>query len=69
MFKASVDRLPYLECSPNGRNGPRDPRCVENNIASYPTWRIGESWYREVLPPERLAALSGYGGPQPAPPR
>jgi len=36
---------------------------VENNIARYPTWRIGDAWYAEVLQPDRLAALSGYQPP------
>jgi hypothetical protein len=63
LFKASVDRLPYVECFPNGRNGTRAPACVERQITSYPTWHIGGQWYIQLLTPERLAQLSGYQGP------
>jgi hypothetical protein len=62
LFKASVDRLPYVECYPNGRNAARAPACAENRIESYPTWYIGGQWYTQLLTPERLAQLSGYQG-------
>jgi hypothetical protein len=60
LFEASVDRLPYVECSPNGRNNPQAAVCVRNNIESYPTWDINGKRYIGVLSPERLAGLSGY---------
>lgn len=63
LFGASVDRLPYVECYPNGQNAARAPACAEHDIHSYPTWQIGGHWYTQLMTPERLAALSGYTGP------
>ncbi len=58
-----MDRLPYLECYPNGRNGPRAAECVERNIGSYPTWLIGGQYYTELMSPQRLAQLSNFAAP------
>jgi len=52
-----------VECFPNGQNAARAAVCVENNIAQYPTWRIGGTWYGEILSPERLAAMTNYRPP------
>ena len=62
LFGASAYRLPYVECSPEGRSGPIATECLENNIKSYPTWFINGFRYEEILMPSRLADLSGYSG-------
>lgn len=60
LFEASVKRLPYVECTPNGRKGVRNFDCVANDVNEYPTWVIGGRRYTGVLPVAQLAALSGY---------
>jgi len=67
LFEASVERLPYIECTPNGRKGVRNFDCVANDVNEYPTWIIGARRYTGVLPVAQLAALSGYRGPPDAP--
>jgi len=63
LFEASVGRLPYVECAPNGRRGVRNFDCVANDVNEYPTWIIGGRRYTGVLPVAQLAALSGYPAP------
>jgi len=60
LFEASVERLPYVECTPDGRNGVRNFECVANDIKDYPTWIIGERRHTGLLTVEGLAALSGF---------
>jgi hypothetical protein len=62
LFEASAHRLPYVECSPNGRNAPQASVCRTKNIKSYPTWDIGGRRLTGILEPDRLAAISGYAG-------
>jgi len=62
LFEASAHRLPYVECSPNGRSAPQAAVCRQKNISSYPTWIIGGSVITGILQPERLALISGYEG-------
>ena len=57
-----MERLPYLECYPNGRTGPRAPACMEENITSYPTWVVNGQRYTQVLTPERLDNVSNFTG-------
>ena len=52
-----------MECYPNGRNAARAVACVENNIGSYPTWYIRGQYHTGVIPPDKLAAMSGYQPP------
>jgi uncharacterized membrane protein len=68
LFEASVDRLPYVECAPSGRQGVANLDCVTNDIKDYPTWIIGGRRYSGLMTTEQLAALSGYQGPG-GPPR
>ncbi|NKI34971.1 vitamin K epoxide reductase family protein [Wenzhouxiangella sp. XN79A] len=60
MFGRSADRLPYVECSPNGRRGSVAVECVINDIDSYPTWVIDGRQHQRVLSLDELARLSGY---------
>jgi len=60
LFGRSADRLPYVECTPNGRAGGMAFECVANDISGYPTWIIAERRYQQVLTPDELAARSGF---------
>lgn len=64
LFEASVKRLPYVECSPQGRQGPTNPACTVRNISNYPTWIIKDRRHTGVLSLERLADLSGFEIPE-----
>lgn len=63
LFQASARRLPYIECTPNGRNGPRNFACVANDIKDFPTWIINGRRYPGLLPLNELARLSGFKEP------
>ena len=60
IFGRSADRLPYVECSPNGRGGIVAFECVSNGITAYPTWIIDGERYQRVLSVEELTRLSGF---------
>lgn len=60
MFGRSEDRLPYVECTPNGRAGGMAFECVAADISGYPTWIIDGRRYQQVLTPDELAARSGF---------
>lgn len=60
LFGRSAERLPYVECSPQGRNGSVAFACVSANVSAYPTWIIRGRPYPEVLQPEELASRSGF---------
>ena len=60
LFGASADRLPYVECTPQGRNGLRAVACLTNDVASYPTWIIGEQRVTGSISTDRLARVSGF---------
>lgn len=62
LFEASVDRLPYVECSPGGRGTPMSAACVANNIRDFPTWIVDGRRHPGVQTPQRLAQLSGFKG-------
>lgn len=59
-FGSSSDRLPYVECTPEGRGGPRAEACASRDINQYPTWVIDDRRLQGVLPPEELARYSGF---------
>lgn len=61
LFGASVERLPYIECSPSGPNAPSAPSCTRAGIRTYPTWIFpnGER-VSAVLSLSELAARVGY---------
>ena len=60
LFTASVDRLPYIECTPEGRGGPRAVDCLTRNIEQYPTWIIDGQRHTGVVSIERLGRLSNF---------
>jgi len=60
LFEASGDRLPYVECTPNGRKGVRNFACVANDINDYPTWIIDGRRHTGLVPVVELAAMSGF---------
>ncbi len=60
LFGAASRRLPYVECSPNGRNGGLAFECISAGIGGYPTWIIGGQPHVEVMAPERLARMTGF---------
>ncbi|NZA28339.1 vitamin K epoxide reductase family protein [Luteimonas sp. SJ-92] len=60
LFGASAPRLPYVECSPQGRGGPVARECAAAGVGSYPTWVVHGLHHVGVLTPEELAQLSGF---------
>jgi len=63
LFEASAERLPYVECTPNGRRGARSFACTANDIQDYPTWIIDGRRHTGVIPASELARLSRFEGP------
>ncbi|MCA1779531.1 MAG: vitamin K epoxide reductase family protein [Xanthomonadaceae bacterium] len=63
LFGRSADRLPYVECSPEGRGGRIAFECVANDITGYPTWIIDGRRFQQVLTPEQLALHSDFDYP------
>jgi len=64
LFEASAHRLPYVECTPNGRGGTRDIACLSMNIQRYPTWIIGDRRHQLALDPKSLARYSKFRWPE-----
>jgi uncharacterized membrane protein/glutaredoxin len=60
MFGASVKRLPYVECSPSGPDGPVAQVCKQAGVQSYPTWLIQGQRFTGTQPLESLAQNSKY---------
>lgn len=60
LFKASAERLPYVECSSGGRGSPLTAPCVANDIRSYPTWIINDKRYTGLQRPRTLAGAAGF---------
>lgn len=60
LFKASADRLPYIECSSGGRGSPLTAPCVANDIRSYPTWIIDDQRFTGLQTPRTLAGAAGF---------
>ena len=65
LFGASADRLPYVECTPQGRRGPTSPACKAAGISNYPTWVIDGRYHGQVLTPEQLADYSDFQWTEP----
>lgn len=62
LFGASAHRLPYIECSPQGRRGPQASICQAMHIQSYPTWILHGRRYEGLLTLKELAEASGFRG-------
>jgi hypothetical protein len=63
LFGASASRLPYVECTPGGRNAPPSSRCRAAGVQSYPTWVInGRATVGQVLSLAQLADAAGFPG-------
>lgn len=60
LFGTSYERLPYVECTPDGRGGPTAMACIEENITEYPTWVIDGQHHRGIMQPEELADRTGF---------
>jgi uncharacterized membrane protein len=60
LFEASAQRLPYVECTPNGRSGARNFACVANDINDFPTWIIDGQRRTGVIPVAELARISRF---------
>ena len=60
LFTASADRLPYVECTPGGRDGPRAVACLTQNIQEFPTWIIDGRRYTGVVGAEQLGRVSSF---------
>jgi len=60
IFGASADRLPYIECSPNGQGSPQASECRTARIESYPTWIINGKRTEEVMSLKQLAEATGF---------
>ena len=63
LFGAAAKRLPYIECSPEGRTAPVAQVCVDADIKSYPTWIIYGKRYEDVLTMQDLAAITKFIAP------
>ena len=66
MFEGAVKKLPYVECSPDGR-GTQTDECTEAEIDNYPVWEFDRDGgkYRcgGVTSPEVLAYTAGCSLP------
>ena len=60
LFGRAAEHLPYIECTPNGRQGAVAMACISANVQAYPTWVIRGRPYAEILQPEELARRSGF---------
>lgn len=68
LFGSSAKRLPYIECTPDGRNGLLAAACLSARVNSYPTWIIGGQRYRQLLSTEELERYSRFRWKDPAKP-
>jgi hypothetical protein len=59
-FGQSANRLPYIECSPNGQGTPQAAECRDAHIEVYPTWIINGKRTEEVMTLKQLADASGF---------
>ncbi|MFM7549521.1 MAG: vitamin K epoxide reductase family protein, partial [Cyanobacteriota bacterium] len=64
--KEATARLKIVECAPDGRNS-QTALCQKKKVEGYPSWEIKGTLDSGVKPLRRLAELSGYKGPVPAP--
>ena len=60
LFGTSAERLPYVECTPDGRRGLIARVCIEEKVNRYPTWIIRGQRYPQMLNIEELTRLSRF---------
>jgi glutaredoxin len=60
LFGSSIKRIPYVECSPGGSQGPLAAICKEKDIKNYPTWIINGQRTTGVQSLDTLAQMSKY---------
>lgn len=60
LFGRAAEQLPYVECSPNGRNGAMAFECAQAGIESFPTWIIRGQRVSGVMTPEELARRTRF---------
>ena len=60
LFEASAKRLPFVECTPDGRGAPLTMTCRSAGVQDFPTWIIEGKRYVGVMAPKRLAELSKF---------
>ena len=60
--KAAFQKLPYVECAPEGIN-PNPDACIKAKVESFPTWVINGKIYSGTTELQQLAKYSGYQGP------
>lgn len=66
LFGAAADALPYVECSPGGRQGGIAFECASAEIRNFPTWIIRGRRYEQLMQPDELASRSGFRWQPPA---
>jgi uncharacterized membrane protein len=59
-FGSAADELPYVECSPGGRNTPMTLTCSSAGVTVFPTWVIDGRQHTGVLEPELLSVLTRF---------
>lgn len=59
LFGASVDKLPYVECSTPDASG-QTQICIDSGIGSYPTWEFADGSRLESV--QSLATLANKTG-------
>jgi uncharacterized membrane protein len=59
-FGHAADRLPYVECSPGGRNTPMTSACAAAGVTVFPTWVIDGIEHNGVMLPQQLAVLTRF---------
>lgn len=60
LFGGAAHRLPYVECSPDGRRTAQAPPCRDAGVEAYPTWIVEGQRVEGLIPVERLARLPGF---------
>ena len=60
LFGASAPRLPYVECSPQGRGGATARECTDAGVSSFPSWQVNGLMHPGIQTPQDLARLSGF---------
>ncbi len=64
LFGKASERLPYVECSKYGPNGPSTTECQLQDVRNYPTWIINGRRFEYILTIDRLKGLSGFKSPK-----